>query len=108
MVESLTPYHSIEESMMMPSLAALQKLPCPSDAELKIDVKDTDKFDTSTGAVENVGKRQVWHRGEGKDIEHTGILAKPDDPTFKITPAAGWEKLGNVLKDPDHTRSPED
>ncbi|CAK0873307.1 unnamed protein product [Prorocentrum cordatum] len=38
-----------------------------------------------------------WKRGDKQQIEHIGILAVPDDPYAKITPAAGWDKLRKCL-----------
>ena len=58
----------------------------------------TNEFDTEAGAIENMGKRQVWRKGEGKRIEHIGIImAIPDDPDDDIIPAAGWAKLEKVF-----------
>ena len=34
--------------------------------QLEADLEATNKFDAETGALENAGKRQVWHRGEKK------------------------------------------
>ena len=66
--------------------------------QLEADLEATNKFDAETGALENAGKPQVWHRGEKKRIEHIGITAVPDDPAAEILPAASWEKLEKCLK----------
>ncbi|CAK0815690.1 unnamed protein product, partial [Prorocentrum cordatum] len=69
-----------------------------SKAQLDSDIQSTDEFDTGTGAIENESKRQRWVRGQGKAIEHVGILAVPDDPDVDITPGAGWSKLHKRLE----------
>ena len=68
------------------------------EAQLETDVRMTNAFDQDTGAVENEGKRQVWKRGEGKEVEHIGRMAKPDDPGYRIKLAAGWHQLRSSLK----------
>ncbi|CAK0887191.1 unnamed protein product [Prorocentrum cordatum] len=63
--------------------------------KMEADVQATDAYDSGTGSIENVGKRQCWKRGDKKQIEHIGILAVPDDPHAKIIPAGGWDKSAN-------------
>ncbi|CAK0796724.1 unnamed protein product [Prorocentrum cordatum] len=65
--------------------------------QMESDVQATNAFDSGTGAIENVGKRQVWKRGDRTQIEHIGILAVPDAPDEPITPAGGWTKLRKCL-----------
>ncbi|CAK0846118.1 unnamed protein product [Prorocentrum cordatum] len=65
--------------------------------QMESDVQATNAFDSGTGAIENVGKRQVWKRGDRTQIEHIGILAFPDAPDEPITPAGGWTKLRKRL-----------
>ncbi|CAK0886017.1 unnamed protein product, partial [Prorocentrum cordatum] len=65
--------------------------------QMETDLQTTNTFDSGTGAIENVGKRQCWKRGDKQQIEHIDILAVPDDPCAKITPAAGWDKLRQCL-----------
>lgn len=74
-----------------------RSLVCQSEQQLKQDTEQTDAFDLKIGAIENVAKRQVWRRGETKQIEHIGILATPDDVCAPIVPASGWSKLEKVL-----------
>ena len=71
---------------------------CNTMDELEADLTGTNEFDTETGAEENVSKRQVWRRGDRKEIEHIGIVAMPDDEEHPIVPAAGWGKLKKVLE----------
>ena len=68
------------------------------EATLSRDMASTDAFDWETGALENASKRQVWRRGENKEIEHIGILAVPDRPDLEIKPAASWAKCLKCLK----------
>ena len=68
------------------------------EATLARDLASTDAFDWETGALENASKRQVWRRGDNKEIEHIGILAVPDRPDVEIKPAAGWAKCLKCLK----------
>ena len=75
-----------------------RSLVASSQATLDADIATTDVFDDKTGSEENVGKRQLWRRGDKKKIEHLGIEATPDDPTVPILPAAGWGKLAACLK----------
>ena len=57
-------------------------------ATLARDLASTDACDWETGALENASKRQVWRRGDNKEIK--GILAVSDRPDVEIKPAAGW------------------
>ncbi|CAK0905972.1 unnamed protein product, partial [Prorocentrum cordatum] len=68
-----------------------------SAPQIESDAQATNDFDSGTGAIENVGKRQVWKRGDGTQIEHISILAVPDAPDEPITPAGGWTKLRKRL-----------
>ncbi|CAK0823628.1 unnamed protein product [Prorocentrum cordatum] len=69
-----------------------------SAPQMESDVQATNAFDSGTGAIENVGKRQVWKRGDRTHIKHIGILAVPDAPDEPITPAGGWTKLRKYLR----------
>ncbi|CAK0888745.1 unnamed protein product, partial [Prorocentrum cordatum] len=71
---------------------------CDSLAQMETDAQTTNTFGSGTGAIENVGKRQCWKRGDEQQIEHIGILAVPDDPYAKITPAAGSESQATAVR----------
>ena len=60
---------------------------CADVAQMERDLESTNRFDSDTGAKENEGKRQVWRKGEGEQVEHIGILAYPDDTKAAITPS---------------------
>ncbi|CAK0812358.1 unnamed protein product, partial [Prorocentrum cordatum] len=68
-----------------------------SAPQMELGAQATNAFDSGTGAIENVGKRQVWKRGDRTQIEHIGILAVPDAPDEPITPAGSWTKLRKCL-----------
>eukprot|EP00959_Pyramimonas_sp_CCMP1952_P437986 9169613-Pyramimonas_sp.AAC.1 len=52
----------------------------------------TKQFDHSIGYTENVGKRQIWVKGQGDEIEHFGLACDPGNPSVPIRPRGGWSK----------------